>query len=178
MTAYLITSDGNRHKLPELLEWNLEYGCGSPCDSFRVVCLWTCDNDRILADAVRFTAWHGDEPVFTGIVDECEVSWSGTGCRLEINGRSMAALLLDNEALGMDYDVATIQDILQDHVYPYGIRVAMQDMLPAVEHFSVDYGSSEWSVLYQFAQYHGGITPRFDRQGNLLLTHWGEQNQK
>lgn len=175
MTAYLITSGGSQYKLPELLEWNLEYGCGSPCDSFRVVCLWTCDNDGILADAVKFTAFQADEPVFTGIVDECEVSWSELGCRLEINGRSMAAVLLDNEALGTDYDVATIQDILKDHVYPYGITVAKQDTMPPVEHFSINYGSSEWSVLYQFTRYHGGITPRFDRQGQLLLTHWDEQ---
>ncbi len=178
MTAYLITNDGSRHKLPELLEWTMEYGCGSPCDSFRAVCLWSCDNDGVLANAVRFTAWQADELVFTGVVDECEVSWSTYGCRLEVTGRSMAALLLDNEALGTDYDVATIQDILHDHVYPYGIQVAQQDMLPAAEHFCIDYGSSEWSVLYQFARYHGGITPRFDRQGRLLLTCWQEQEAK
>lgn len=178
MTGYLITGTGERYKLPALLEWELEYGCGTPCDSFHVVCVWTCGDDRILAGAVRFTAWQDEEPVFTGVVDECEVSWSAQGCRLDVTGRGMAALLLDNEALGTDYDVATIQDILQDHVLPYGIQVAQQDPLPAVERFSVDYGSSEWSVLYQFARYHGGITPRFDRQGRLLLNHWLDSKPK
>lgn len=172
MTSYLITGGDVRYKLPELLEWELDYGCGTPCDSFRVVCLWSCGDDSVLADAVRFTAWHEGELVFTGVVDECEVSWSAQGCRLEVSGRGLAALLLDNQALGTDYDVATLQDILQDHVRPYGIQVVNQATFPPVEHFSVDYGSSEWSVLYQFTRYHGGVTPRFDRQGRLVLGAW------
>lgn len=172
MTAYLVTGRDVRYKLPELLEWELDYGCGTPCDSFRVVCLWTCGDEHILADAVRFAAWHEGELVFTGVVDECEVSWSTQGCQLEVSGRGLAALLLDNEAQGIDYDVATLQDILQDHVFPYGIQVAEQSVFPAVERFSVDYGSSEWSVLYQFSRYHGGVTPRFDRQGRLILNNW------
>lgn len=172
MTAYLILGDGTRRKLPELLEWELDYGCGTPCDSFRVVCLWNTANDTVLADAARFEAFQGSELVFAGVVDESEVAWSARGCRLEVNGRGLAALLLDNEAMGNDYDVATIQDILKEHVEPYGIQVIQQERFPAVERFAVDYGSSEWSVLYQFVCYHGGITPRFDRQGRLVLGRW------
>ena len=178
MTAYLITGEGIRYKLPELLEWELDYGCGTPCDSFHVVCLWDCMDDGVLADAVRFAAWQEEELVFTGVVDECEVSWTGLGCRLEVSGRGLAALLLDNEALGTDYDVATMQDILQDHVLPYGIQVVDQVSFPAVERFSVDYGSSEWAVVYQFARYHGGVVPRFDRQGRLVLGGWTDESVK
>jgi len=172
VTAYLILGDGTRRKLPELLEWELEYGCGTPCDSFRVVCLWNTANDWLLDDAARFEAYREKELVFAGVVDESEVSWSEQGCRLEVNGRGMAALLLDNEAVGNDYDVATLQDILKEHVEPYGIQVAQTERFPAVERFAVDYGSSEWSVLYQFVCYHGGVTPRFDRQGRLVLSRW------
>ena len=172
MTAYLILNDGTRRKLPELLEWKLEYGCGTPCDSFRVVCLWNSVNDSLLDKAVRFEAFEKDERVFNGIVDESEVSWSMQGCRLEVNGRGLAALLLDNEAVGTDYGVATIQDILKDHVQPYGIQVVQKEKFPAVERFGIAYGCSEWAVLYQFVRYHGGITPRFDRQGRLVLSLW------
>lgn len=172
MTAFLITGSGERKKLPVLLEWELEYGCGTPCDSFRIVCLWNGADHTLPAEAARFEAFHEGELVFTGVVDECEVSLSAQGCRLEVNGRGLAALLLDNEAQGRDYDLATIQDILDAHVRPYGIQVGALEQLPAVAQFSVAHGSSEWSVLYQFARYHGGVTPRFDRQGQLLLTHW------
>ena len=172
MTAYLTTARGERFQLPPLVEWEMSYGCGTPCDSFQVRCVWTCGEDEVLARAARFTACFQGETVFTGVVDECLVEWSAAGGLLTVSGRGMAALLLDNEAEGMDYEVATAADILRDHVTPYGIRVARQQQLPSVEHFSVASGSSEWAVLYQFACYHGGVTPRFDREGQLILAPW------
>lgn len=172
MTGWLVFADGTRGQLPELVEWELEYACGTPCDSFRVVSLWQCGKDERLAHAVRFEAFHQQEQVFAGVVDECEVSWSEQGSRLEISGRGMAALLLDNEAVGADYAMATVQDILRDHVTPYGITVARMEKLSAVKCFRVNTGSSEWAVLYEFARYHGGVTPRFDRKGQLILGGW------
>lgn len=172
MTAWLIYADGSRDRLPEAVEWELDYTCGTPCDSFRLVSLWQCGQDERLAHAVRFEAFHEAEQVFAGVVDECEVSWSEHGGRLEVSGRGMAALLLDNEAVGADYTVATVQDILRDHVTPYGIEVVGQDGLRPVSRFRVGTGSSEWAVLYEFARYHGGLTPRFDRNGRLILGGW------
>lgn len=119
-----------------------------------------------------FGAEQDGERVFSGVVDEIECGWDGSGGRLELSGRGMAALLLDNEALGCDYQVATLADILRDHVTPYGIRTAGTAALPAVPGFSVAAGSSEWQVLYQFARYYGGVEPRFDRQGRLVLEPW------
>lgn len=172
MRAFLCTAAGERYELPAMTEWEMCYGCGSPCDSFRVRCLWTCGDDALLARAARFEASFGGQTVFTGVVDECEVTWSLKGARLEVSGRGLAALLLDNEAEHVDYEVATAQDILRRHVYPYGIRTVGGGQLPAVSRFSVASGSSEWSVLYQFARYYGGITPRFDRYGRLILSGW------
>ena len=112
--------------------------------------------------------------MFSGVVDECEVNQGAEGLRLEVSGRGMAALLLDNEALGQDYGTATLEDILRDHVAPYGIELSGEASLPAVSPFSVSTGSSEWAVLYEFAQYCGGVCPRFDRAGRLVLKGWTE----
>jgi len=157
-----------------MLEWELDYGCATPCDSFRVVCLWSAGQERLLAGAVRFEACEGEETVFVGVVDECVVTRADGGERLEISGRGLAALLLDNEAQSAEYAAATPEDILRDHVRPYGIEVARQDALPAVRGFAISAGSSEWSVLYQFARFYGGITPRFDRKGRLILAGWDD----
>lgn len=83
-----------------------------------------------LAEAVRFAAEEDGERVFTGVVDEVCCGWDEDGARLSVSGRSMAALLLDNEALGCDYQTATLADILRDHVTPYGIQVGRTDRLP------------------------------------------------
>lgn len=172
MEGTLTCWDGKKIALPQVTEWVFQYGRGTPCDSFSLTCLWEPEED-LLAEAVTFTAVEQGETVFTGVVDECERGWDGKGGFLTVSGRSMAARLLDNEALGVDYQVATWQDIVRDHVAPYGVQV-LGSGLPAVPGFSVAVGSSEWQVVYEFCRYYGGITPRFDRLGRLVATPWEE----
>lgn len=172
MEGTLTCWDGKKITLPQVTEWAFQYGRGTPCDSFSLTCLWEPEED-ILAEAVTFTAVEQGETVFTGVVDECERGWDGKGGFLTVSGRSMAARLLDNEALGMDYQVATWQDIVRDHVAPYGVQT-VGGGLSAVPGFSVAVGSSEWQVVYEFCRYYGGITPRFDRLGRLVVSPWEE----
>ncbi len=172
MTGYVTAADGARFQLPVPLAWELTYTAGVPCDSFWLCCPWDQGQQADTLSWTRFTAVEEGRTVFTGVVDECELLWDGKGARLELSGRGMAALLLDNEAVGQDYGTATLEDILRDHVAPFGIQVAQRAALPAVSRFSVAVGSSEWSVLYDFARYHGGVTPRFDAQGRLILAGW------
>ena len=109
------------------------------------------------------------------MVDECETVFSQQGRFLELSGRGMAARLLDNEAMGQDYEMASLEDILQDHVHPYGIRVGNTAPMSPVTHFSVATGSSEWAVLYEFARYYHSISPRFNQNGQLILAPWDDQ---
>lgn len=178
MTAFVEDSGHVTWTLPKPLAWRLEYTAGVPCDSFWLRCAWDANNTTRPGDWVGFTAEHEGERVFTGVVDECEVSLTGQGRVLELSGRGMAALLLDNEALGQDYQVATQRDILRDHVLPYGIQAAPGGDLPPVSRFSVATGSSEWSVVYEFARYYGGVAPRFDRKGRLVLSGWDDSRER
>ena len=154
MTGRLIGYDGKEYALPVLLEWTLNYGTGTPCDSFEVRCPWGNRLDGALSDAVEFVAAENGETVFRGVVDEYE--WSCGSA---------------------DYQTATLGDILRDHVTPYGIQTAEGASLPAVPGFSVESGSSEWQVLYNFARYYGGVEPYFDRQGILHLTPWEDSKR-
>lgn len=170
MTAEILTYEGKTYRLPELLSWKLEYACGVPCDSFWLQVPWKHGEEACYQKAVELRAYQNGERVFTGLVDEAEWSLDDGGSRVELSGRSMAARLLDNEAEAADYAVATLEDILRDHVTPYGIQVGESSTIPACQSFTVKAGSSEWQVVYDFARYHGGIQPRFDRAGRLLLT--------
>ena len=174
MRGYVTDAAGRQWLLPQPTAWRMEYTAGTPCDSFWMRCPWEAGSGAKPGDWPRFWAEHEGERVFTGVVDECQVEQSGGGSVLELSGRGMAALLLDNEALGQDYGTATLEDILRDHVAPYGIELAGEASLPAVSPFSVPTGSSEWAVLYEFAQYCGGVCPRFDRAGRLVLEGWTE----
>ena len=178
MNACVTDAAGERWALPRPTAWRLEYTAGVPCDSFWLRCPWDGGNTTKPADWVEFSAEQGGARVFTGVVDECEVSLSRRGRLLEVSGRGMAARLLDNEALGQDYQTATQKDIIRDHVRPYGITVAPGAQLPAVAQFSVATGSSEWSVVYEFARYYGGVAPRFDREGRLVLSGWDDSRER
>ncbi|NBI10891.1 hypothetical protein D1641_12830 [Colidextribacter sp. OB.20] len=178
MTACVTDAGGGRWTLPPATAWRLEYTAGVPCDSFWLRCPWEGDSPTRPGDWVGFQAEQDGERVFTGLVDECEVTADGRGRVLELSGRGMAARLLDNEALGQDYLCATQADILRDHVTPYGIETAPGAALGPVSRFSVAAGSSEWSVVYDFARYYGGVAPRFDRQGRLVLTGWKDSRER
>lgn len=170
MTAEIVTYEGRTYTLPDLLAWKLEYACGVPCDSFWMELPWQAGEEEVYRKAVKLRAYQDGKRVFTGLIDEAEWTLDQKGSRVTLSGRSMAALLLDNEAEAADYATATLEDILRDHVSPYGIQVGEKSNIPACQNFSVTAGSSEWQVVYDFARYHGGIPPRFDVNGRLLLT--------
>ncbi|MBD5134191.1 MAG: hypothetical protein HDT38_06960 [Clostridiales bacterium] len=155
--------------LPTAVSWKFCYGTDTPCDSFFLRCLWERGQEKLLSAAYRFYAeWEG-ERVFTGVVDEFAVICGKDGLYLELSGRGMAALLLDNEAMPAEYQRATRADIVADHVAPYGVETVGGGGLPTVSGFTVASGESEWSVVRRYACYYGGIVPRFDRMGRLVL---------
>ena len=175
MTGYVFTAGGTSTQLPAPVSWTFQYTAGVPCDSFQLRCIWEGENAVRPAEWATFQALEGGEVKFTGVVDECETVRTSEGSYFEVSGRGMAARLLDNEALSQDYEIATLADILRDHVTPYGVAVGVQDAMGAVSQFSVAAGSSEWSVLYDFARYYNGIYPRFDQLGQLILIPWSNE---
>lgn len=165
---------GRELELPTAMSWKFCYGTDTPCDSFSLRCLWTRGQENLLSAACRFYAeWEG-ERVFTGVVDEFAVLCGKDGLYLEMAGRGMAALLLDNEAMPAEYQRATKADIVAGHVTPYGIETVGGGQLPPVSTFTVASGESEWSVVRRFACYYGGVVPRFDRLGRLVLDPHGD----
>jgi len=170
MKGHLIRYDGQRLDLPPFTGWKLTRTGTVPCDSFEGECPWDGGSDKALSGACRLVVEEDGQRRFTGVLDEYELAWDGAGGRLSVAGRGMAALLLDNEARGQDYQLATLKDILRDHVSPYGVEIGELGRARAVSGFSVETGSSEWKVLYDFARYHAALEPRFDVYGRLSVT--------
>lgn len=169
MECRVETGEGRIIHLPVVTEWSFEYGTGTPCDSFSVTCLWERGQERMLEGACRFFADHEGERVFTGVVDDYTCTMDERGGRLEVTGRGMAALLLDNEAMPVEYQRATAADIVKHHVTPYGIGVVGGGGLKPVSTLTVISGVSEWSVIREFMCYYNGLVPRFDRLGRLVM---------
>lgn len=170
MEGYLLTATGERVELPPLTGWKLKRTGGVPCDSFEGTCFWSGGAEPVLENCCRIILEENGERQFTGVLDEYELCWDSGGGELSLSGRGLAALLLDNEAAGQDYQIAAAEDIWKDHVASYGLEKGEWGRLFPVPGFSVTTGSSEWQVLYDFCRYHNGVQPRFDVWGRVSVT--------
>ena len=173
MNACVTDAAGERWALPRPTAWRLEYTAGVPCDSFWLRCPWDGGNTTKPADWVEFSAEQGGARVFTGVVDECEVSLSRRGRLLEVSGRGMAARLLDNESRPLTYQKATLEEIVRRHVTPYGITAGELADVRATSVYTVPAGVSQWRALEGFCRTYGGFSPRFSRDGKLLAAPEG-----
>ena len=110
-----------------LLQWEFSYTGSVPCDSFSLRCPYDPAMAETLRRAVRFRAREDGATEFAGVIDETNVTCDDKGMQLELSGRGLAALLLDNEAEAVSYERATMGEILKNHVTPYGILYAGYD---------------------------------------------------
>lgn len=169
MECYLTLYSGELWAMPQVIAWELEHGLGSPCDAFEVTFVYDSSMLEMLSAATRFRAVHEQETVFAGVVDEYEIRAAATGLTVTIRGRGMAALLLDNEAQAAEYYNVSTDYILEQHVRPWGIeRVRVGEEIRS-SRFTVSSGVSHWRVLEDFFWFCGGVRPRFDKEGILIL---------
>ena len=87
MRGELLCWDGRRIRLPDAVEWQFQYGCGTPCDSFQLTCLWEPDSGNDLTEAVSFTAEENGERLFTGVVDELDLEKNKVRVTISMFGR-------------------------------------------------------------------------------------------
>ncbi len=175
MTGYLICGK-TEYRLPVLTEWSFTHTLGDAADSFRIRCVYDEATAAILRDAARLRAVHEDETVFLGVVDETETVFEDGEAYIVISGRGLGALLLDNEAEAVQYSVCSLNDIIRNHVNPYGITDIRADQMLVGYMYTVESGSSEWKALERFTHWRDGITPRFSKTGQLVIS--SEKGQK
>lgn len=173
LSIHLETCDGEGYILPILVRWDLEYTGGIPCDSMTATCLYSAEMADVLPKATRFTAYRGGDIMLRGVVDAYEISLSRQGLVVTIEGRGMAALLLDNESEALTYERAMLSEVLENHVGPYGITVDVQESVSGGR-YAVASGSSQWKALQGFTHRFGGFDPYFTPEGVLVTGPlWG-----
>ena len=169
MTGYLTTVKGEVWRLPVLTQWEILRTDGESCDSFQVQFAFEAAQITPLRTAVRFRAEEQGQTVFTGLVDEWELTASSDGLLVEMTGRGMGALLLDNETRAAAYLTASLSDILKRYVYPLGITQVDADQMASLHNFAVDSGDTCQTALAGFCRHAAGVTPRLLADGTLQL---------
>lgn len=114
--------DGKAYTLPNPVAWRLDYGLGSPCDSFWVKTLWSVGQEETLAAGTRMQVFHDGALCFVGVVDECEVHWSEEGCVRSFPGEACRRSCWTTRRRRADFGQATLGEILRRYVTPFGIR--------------------------------------------------------
>lgn len=176
ITLCLETCDGALYQLPTLLRWEVTYTGSVPCDSLTAACLYHESMAEVLPRATRFTAYRDGEIMLRGVVDAYEISLSRQGLLVSVEGRGMAALLLDNESEALTYERAVLPEILENHVTPYGIETEARQAVSG-NRYAVTAGSSQWRALQGFTHRFGGFDPYFTRAGALVIAPlWGSGN--
>ena len=168
MTGRVETAGGKVYELPALLEWRLRRTGGVPCDSFRVKCLYSAEMGEVLKAAYRFAATENGVTRFRGVIDEWSAVCGAEGTVLTVEGRGMAALLLDNEAEAVTYQRAALSEILKDHAAACGVTWEPRGEVYGTGEYAVASGSSRWKAIEGFAR-RCGLTPYFTREGVLCL---------
>ena len=171
MTVTLIDSADHEYTIPEVVSWDICHTMGEPCDYYEISALYTSEIKGKLASAVRLRIKHDNATVFFGVVDEYVITLTEKGAVATVHGRSLAALLLDNEAEAAEYVSVGLSTIIAKHVTPCGITNIATGTMNTLAQFSVSSGSSQWSVLKHFCRYAGNIQPRFSPDGKLLLNN-------
>lgn len=168
MTGRITTCNHGMFDLPALLTWDVCYTGTVPCDSFTVTCLYTAEMEPVLRQAAGFTLMDGEAVLLRGIVDEYEIRQTEEGLSALVAGRGYAARLLDNEARAAAYQGATLEEIVRNHVTPYGIPCDKTASLSSGgEMYTVAAGSSQWKALEDFCRTYGYFAPSLDRFGRL-----------
>jgi prophage tail gpP-like protein len=161
-----VTTDvqGQKSLLPPALAVTMNMDEDVPADDLYAVFPY-----REGAELAEVAVYDGERLIFTGVVDEEERILSDQGEYLRISARSLAALLLDNEAAPRTYDHPGAAMIYRRHAQPYGIRLGDCDDAVYFGELDIVKGSSQWSVIKSFCSACYATSPRVSADGVLYL---------
>lgn len=117
-----------------------------------------------------FTLLNNNNIIFTGIADKQTVTCNKNGAVLTIQGRSMAALLLDNEAMPCNYYMPDNMVMEINHLKPFGISAEDKSASPYEESISVGKGVTHWEVIEEFCRCKYNSFPRITEEGTAVLS--------
>lgn len=110
------------------------------------------------------------ERVFFGYVDEQSERRDKNGVLLTVSARSLAAVLLDNEARPQVYCCPSMELLMKRHFAPLGFEKFRGGNKSFNGQITVSKGMSEWSLLEAFCRFMPGVEPRIDKYGVIDIS--------
>ncbi|MGN1131681.1 MAG: hypothetical protein ACI4RL_02155 [Ruminococcus sp.] len=115
---------------------------------------------------VRLTVTRNNEVIFRGIVDEEQIIFNSTGKFIKYVARSMAGLLLDNQAYPMEINRPTQTFLGNSYLAPFGIDFNEgEDVYDGA--INIEMGMTVYEVLNIYCKNKFGVIPRTDSKGTF-----------
>lgn len=166
MLKYILTDiDGQTTHLSKSLSMSFVSSSDSPADSLRV----TFAVDSPAEEIYSVKVLDGAETVFFGYADEQTETVSGNGIILTVKARSLAALLLDNEAMPQVYCLPTMDIIFEQHLKALGFTDYSGENYVCKGDLIITKGMSEWEMLCLFCSISGIEKPYVTSDGSLTI---------
>lgn len=152
--------------------WSVDSDLLTPADAFELE-LYSRDPAQlpeVLSEGAPCTLSLGKDRVLTGQIDEFELDVSRAGSSIRINGRDLAATLVDCSAPFVAMRNASLDEIIDQVVKPLGvtrveIRAARKQPSRRVQ---IEPGQSAWEALLQVAEANG-LWPWIEPDGRLVV---------
>lgn len=159
---------GRQVILPYPVSLNISKNTGVPADSLTAVFTYESPLPELAEITVEDNSGKRE---FTGVIDEQLVFCKNNISLLRLSCRSMAAVLLDNEAYPRSYILPSIDVIFEKCLKPYGIKGYIGKDSAISTAFTVDKGMTCWQVLEDFCSRFLNVYPRINEDGLLDITN-------
>ncbi len=161
----IVFADGSaREVVPITAVMNCELEV--PADEITV----TCRYDREISENADYINVFCDgELIFKGQIDEIADIKDENGVITRISARSLAGMLLDNEAEPVTYINPAPEFIYLRHLKPFGIDAFTVKNTPFYGHLKIDKGMSHWQVFQNFCKNLYGTMPRISGDGKAYF---------
>lgn len=162
LRCVLTDVNGQTIMMPRLLSLQVDVDEGVPADA-----LYATFPYAPTGELAGITLYDEDEPIFIGVVDEEEHLCGSKGTYLRVSARSLAAHLLDNEAMPCAYDHPSLSLMVKRYAEPFGVSLKTDSDEVFFGEQSVTKGSSCWKALKNFCIACYSAVPRISSVGVL-----------
>jgi cell wall-associated NlpC family hydrolase len=106
---------------------------------------------KYLLTADRIKLYRANNEIFTGIIDDIDVSSDESGTSCNIQGRDLIALLIDSDAVAKTFSSATAGGIIKSLAGEFMTDFALCET-KALKEFIVEEGESVWDACFRAAR--------------------------
>ncbi len=90
--------------------------------------------------------------ILKGVVDDYRSKWDSSGSYINLDGRDLALLLMDNDAIPQTYYNLTLEDFIKKITTPYGFTKFDIAKTKVISKIVVDTGDTEWDIIFREAE--------------------------